>query len=926
MPQLRDIEYGDRVRALREISQLTRALPRETAGDLDSLLAASPAPEQGLHYFSRLREENPDAFAKLAGSQMCLRGLVAVFTHSHFLSEAVIRRPEWMLEIFEDGWPERARTVEEYAALLESTLTAGLPSALELARFRRQHMLRILLRDLLKLASLPVLTGELTALADALLDAAYWRISEHLQVVHGTPYGSLGEQATFAAIALGKMGGEELNYSSDIDLMFLYSANGETRGPRSISNKEFFGRVAHQLTELLSTPTPEGRCYRVDLRLRPDGNSGEVCLSIEGTSHYYQQRAAAWELQMLIKARPAGGDKALGKALLDFVEPGIYSSSLDFAAIEQLAVSRERLTESLSKFPKLRSEAGLHLKLEPGGIRDIEFLVQCMQRLHGGEDTWVRHGGTMLALARLHDKGHISDSEFGRLAGAYQFFRNLEHRLQFADDRQLHVLPANRDELEFLARSMDGEGSEWLLAQVHTHLSNVREIYDLLIHSKTAPETPTVYAPKAGLALQGLELRAPQLAAAVTGARIRRGQRALEHFLSRTPADVESLLNGNPELTRDLLLLIEDSPHFAEELIRAPQFAIEIALAQEPFGDAPSSADELRRWYRRMMLRVQAASVCQSQPVFDSLERTSLLAEIVIQRVYTIAVQQILATHPPSQASYTPMGQMWVVALGRLGMGEFDIASDADLVFVLADGDATELEFWTRVAQRFVDMIMAYTGEGVLFAVDTRLRPNGNDGLLVMCEGPFIEYFHNSAEAWEGITYLKARIVAGDAKRGAGFLHQLQGIDWQRHGQRNLSRVDLRTMRGRIEKEQGAAHPLKAGRGGFYDIDFILMYLRLKAAGMYYDVLNTPERIKVLESNGQLDRGSAKFLLEAATFYRALDHAIRVMTGHAQDRLPQGVMQVENLAALLKRWTPIGLDQVETIQSNVRTLYEKIFH
>jgi glutamate-ammonia-ligase adenylyltransferase len=334
---------------------------------------------------------------------------------------------------------------------------------------------------------------------------------------------------------------------------------------------------------------------------------------------------------------------------------------------------------------------------------------------------------------------------------------------------------------------------------------------------------------------------------------------------------------------------------------------------------------DLRRWYRREMLRIQAASVCYSQPIFDTLARTSDLADAVIARAYEIAIGETRASHPPVNPSYHPADQLWVISLGRLGMREFDMASDADLVFVLADTDAAELLFWTRVAGRFVDLITAYTGEGVLFAVDTRLRPNGLDGPLVQTEGVFKDYFARAAEAWEGITYMKSRAVAGDPDHAEFFLHELQEIDWRRYGQGGRSRTDLKQMRIKIEREHGALHPFKSGRGGYYDIDFILMYLRLKTAGVFFKVLNTPARIEVIEHMELMDRTTAEFLNQAATFYRALDHGIRVLTGHAQDKLPSADAHVEALRALLARWTPIPLDHVEEIRSRIRAVFEKIF-
>jgi glutamate-ammonia-ligase adenylyltransferase len=953
MERLRQHAFTDHARAGREMGELSRWLPPATLNRFDLLLSASAAPEQGLRYFARLHEQQPSWFQKLTRSTTGLRCLIAVFTHSHFLSEEILRHPEWADRLIESGNLHGVATPEQMRETLESSLAA---------KFRRRQMLRILIRDVLGIAPLPEITAEITSLADTIVETAYARIRQQLVREFGTPRDEAGNEAYLAVIALGKMGGNELNYSSDIDLMFLYSANGETTGaevtgdqttggetesgPRRISNREFFVRAANQLTSLLSTYTSEGMCYRVDLRLRPDGSHGEVCISLEAARQYYTTRARDWELQMMIKSRVAAGDKATGRALLDYVEPLTYATTLDFSVIEQMSATRERLTEKLSarnrSRHKLLDPDVIDVKLARGGIRDIEFLVQCLQRLHGGSEPWVRHGGTMLALARLQDKGFLSDAEYGRLASAYQFLRQLEHRLQLADDRQTHTLPLDPEALELLGRSMPSGGTAvWLLMQTNLHLEQVREIYDRVVHMRASAEHAPLQTPQpASNIVRALEQRAPRLAEALSRPDVRRGFRAFEHLLERIsndPGKRLERLDADPLFAAHVLDLFEHSPYFAEELIRTPELLDEVERIGIPSGGAPVAislssapsiaplgATELRRWYRREMVRIQAASVCLSEPIFDTLVRTSDLADAVIARAYEIAVAEVRAAHA-TESGDGPFHQMSVVALGRLGMREFDLASDADLVFVLADDEAPRLEFWTRVAERLVDLITAYTGEGVLFAVDARLRPNGASGPLVVTESSFKEYFSRAAEAWEGITYMKSRVVAGDARRAERFLHELQELDWLRYGQSGRSRTDLRQMRMRLEKETGAAHPLKAGRGGFYDIDFMLMYLRLKDAGVYYRVLNTPERIEVLESMGHLDKQRAQFLREAATFYRALDHGIRVLTGHAEARLPTAESQLEVLGALVRRWSPIPLTALDDVRSGTRLAFERLF-
>ncbi len=760
-----------------------------------------------------------------------------------------------------------------------------------------------------------------------------------------------------SVIALGKLGGRELNYSSDIDLMFVYSGNGTTDGQDSISNKEFFKKVANLYTDLLSTYTSDGACYRVDLRLRPDGRLGEVCLSLDGARSYYETRGRDWELQMLIKARVAAGEISPGKDLLDAVEPRIYQSTLNFSAVEAVSATRERIHEKANRRSR---DTGLDIKLTRGGIRDIEFLVQCLQRLHGGRESWVRHGGTMLALSRLRDKNFLSEAEYARLASAYEFLRNLEHRLQFLDDRQTHSLPVSKEELEVLARKMPKAelgrlpSADKLLHQLNVHLEEVQETYDRVIHSQqpmyymspahrtepVANERDLSPGPSNSNLIRFLDQRAPQLARELESISLQKIPISFESFLERIYANADLLhfLNSNPFPIHDVVDLFENSMHFAEELLRRPELVLEIAHARsgvasnyENLSSHIHEPSELRKFFRREMLRIQVESVCMRAPIFNTLGRTSDLADAVICAAYALSRDQVFRTHPPESNEYLPRDQMMVIALGRLGMREFDLGSDADLNFILPEADVREVRFWTRVAERMIDMITSYTGEGIMFAVDTRLRPNGREGNLVQTDSGYKDYLANRAEAWEGITYMKSRAVAGNSESATKFLHELQQVDWRRYGQGGRSRNDLREMRARLEREQGSISPLKAGPGGFYDIDFALMYLRLKSAGIFYKVLNTPERIDIIEKMGHLERSDAEFLEDAATFYRAIDHGLRIYSGHAEGRLPNSPVHLETLTALVNRWTPERLQHeplpqaLAKIQTRTREYFRRLF-
>lgn len=925
-------------------------------------MRAAADPDAAVFYLRRLFEEQPFPFQRLVRSPAALQYLLTVFSHSRFLSEELVKTPEWLEPLAHSGNLHRQTPTDEFVARLTARLARygrqEMPAA-ELAAFRREQILRILLRDLSGYASLAEITEEISNLAGAITECAWRRVYSALTLRHGVPtHADSGLECGLSILAVGKLGGSELNYSSDIDLLFLYGGAGETTGPASISNLEFFKRACLELTALLSSFTPHGCVYRVDLRLRPDGAQGEVCLSLEAARNYYQKRARDWELQMLIKARVVAGDPGPGRELLEFVEPLIYSSSTDFSKVEAVSVARTRMHEKLNRRRNAGARLEIDVKLASGGIRDIEFLVQCLQRLHGGREGWVRHGGTILALARLRDKNLISEIEYGRLAPAYTFLRNLEHRLQILDDRQTHTLPDEPDELGLLARRMPravsggAVSADTLLVELRRHLSNVSEIYERVVHTPIAAQATVVDTPPppaaweatttdgiSGNLARQLAQKAPEFSATLAASRLRYGARALEHFLEHVLHHAELLahLNQHPKLGGYLIDLFEHSPFFAEQLNRKPELMCHLLadrLGSEGYRDiaaAFANPSELRRFFNREMLHIQADSICLRRTIWDTLAWTSDLADCTIAAAYRMAVEQVRRSHPPAATGYEPGGRMMVIALGRLGLREFDLGSDADLVFILPDHDSTETVFWTHVAERLIEILTAYTGDGTLFAADTRLRPNGREGPLVQTETAFREYFERGAEAWEGITYLKARLVVGDEKAGEKFLNELQDLDWERYGETARSRAQLRQMRLRLEQEQGRDNPLKAGFGGYYDIDFALMYLRLKSAGIFFKVLNTPERIDVVRRMGHLDKADARFLLDAATLYRAVDHALRLASGQAEGKLPAAQLQLQRIEELTGRWTPDHLhdqplaEELEQIRARTRDFFLRLF-
>ena len=955
---LDEIQFRDPVRSRPELALLDK-LPGPAMQIATALLPSLPNPDDAVHYLKRLSDESPDAVRRLTGDRNALRYALTIFAYSRFLAKTILQNPDWILELAAAGDLHRGFLADEYEAQLQDFLTGRTGQTSDFALFRRKQILRIVLRDVLRFADLSETTGDLSNLADAILNVAWQRVREETQRELGQP--AHATSPAFSVLALGKLGGRELNYSSDIDLMFIYADDADPTGNSNLTTKEFFKIAANRLTERLGSYSSEGLCYRVDLRLRPDGRFGEVCHSLDGARKYYASRGRDWELQMLIKARVCAGDAGPGRALLEFVQPLTYRSSTDFRTIEAVSETRSRIHEKHQR----RRNSAVDVKLAPGGIRDIEFLVQCLQRLYGGRDAWVRHGGTLLALSRLRDKEHLSISEYARLASAYQFLRHLEHRLQFDEDRQTHTLPRATEDLDLLARKMPPglpglPSAGTLERELDHHFGNVQDLYERVIHSRyrlaeagVAPsaaspdETPAEPEPAAAPERSEfpspnlsryLEQRAPEFFRAIVSGSILRSRDSFESFLEKIVSQPDWLeaLNRNPDLARSTIDLFEHSQYFADQLVRHPELIAEVEQAcgerQGRTGFiAPRDPAELRRFFREQMVRIQSDSVYHRAPIFKTLKRTSDLADSVIAAAYEIAVAEALVAAPPASADYLPAGQMRVIALGRLGMREFDLASDADLAFLIPDADAPWIEFWTNVAERLINIVGAYTGDGLIFTIDTRLRPDGREGLLVQTETAYREYFEQRAEAWEGISWMKARAVAGNIEEATKFLNHLQELDWRRYGQGGRSRMELAKMRSRLEREQGNRNPLKAGRGGFYDIDFALMYLRLKGGGLFFKVLNTPERIDIVEKMGHLEREDAEFLRDAAVFYRAIDHGLRIATGHAEGRLPTNRTQLAVLTELVHRWIPPALREgtldsvLKRIRHQTREYFERLF-
>ncbi len=463
-------------------------------------LANLSDPDMALNNLERYAEAVLDRgflFSLFRDSPKSLDLALTIFGTSQHLSDILLRFPQDFQWLLQPGLLRRIRSraelVEELAGMVAR---AKGPERLwaALRRFRMREILRIGLQDLLGNLDLTGVTQQLSDVADVALQRAYQICWSDLVRRHGSPRcpsSSEERECGFTIIGMGKLGGEELNFSSDVDLLFVYEAEGETTGVPApsgmiigrVGNHEFFTRLGEDLIKTIGELTPDGRVFRVDMRLRPEGRAGALVYSLRGYELYYESWGQAWERMALIKARPVAGDGALGTRFLTLIEPFVYRRSLDYSAIAEVRAIKDRIDANLG----LGGESFRHVKLGYGGIREIEFIVQTFQVLYGAGDPWLRESNTLRALQRLAERGHLTSEEHATLAKAYTFLRMVEHRLQILHHVQTHTLPEDRDELGKLARRLgyspnrSPDPAADLLRDYGRHSEAVRRIYDELL-------------------------------------------------------------------------------------------------------------------------------------------------------------------------------------------------------------------------------------------------------------------------------------------------------------------------------------------------------------------------------------------------------------------------------------------------------------
>jgi [glutamine synthetase] adenylyltransferase / [glutamine synthetase]-adenylyl-L-tyrosine phosphorylase len=988
------VAFRDSAKAESNIERLTQKLASSVMGPLASLLMPSPDPDGALNLLDRYVQAcPPDVLSAIARAPTALTYLVAIFGYSTFLAETLLAEPGLAVQFARDRNFTKLKSQEDllqdFARFTTTNPDPWLSS--QLARFKRRNYLRIALKDVLGLSTLGETVLELSSLADVILANALSFSDQELSKRYGRPQfrdpqGRIARSG-FSVISLGKLGGNELNYSSDIDLLFLYFRDGETSGgtERSsiIANKEYFVRLAHAVTRTVTQTTPHGQVFRVDLRLRPEGEQGDLAISLKSALEYYRHRARDWELQMLIKARHSAGDARLTREFLRGVEPYVYGKATDFAAVESVLWAREKTSSRLRE----SRGAAIDVKRHRGGIRDIEFLTQCLQRLYGRDHPWVRSGGTLHALRKLNDKSQLGDREFADLTTSYEFLRRVEHCIQLDRGQQTHRLPADPEALDRLARRVapDGAGSGFhagqaLLDRLQKTFDRVDEIYQRVIHPRAGAASRAAFGlqpPPALPADQGphsyeatlnfLEAQAPELAAVMRDAtpseRARPDAARLFAALLGT-SERFTLARQRPQQLKQALEIMATSDHLAELLIRHPEDLLALDSRGAAFADGVGATAEarpadqmempldrtvrlspadplpwakegnlglrqqmamLRRQYRAGVVALGAHDITEFDSAFPALARWSSLASQAVATALCIAAG-LLA--PRETEKKMPLA---VLGLGRLGLQEFDLGSDADLIFVAPAGALRDdIARWTHFAEKTIEILSSYTSDGTVCAVDTRLRPRGHEGELVVTEDALSSYVAKDAQVWEALTYLKACPVAGHRELGAQAVQRLILAIFDRFTGYSELEAELHRMRRRLEREvMVPPSNTKTAPGGYYDVDFAVSYLRLRHRVELPAGANSPAQVAALRRRDLIDANDARTLAEGAALLRSVDHAIRLVTGRTADGLPEHVGHAEAVEDLARRWklTVEGQSLAERLretQQEVRYAYRRL--
>ncbi|WP_028536369.1 bifunctional [glutamate--ammonia ligase]-adenylyl-L-tyrosine phosphorylase/[glutamate--ammonia-ligase] adenylyltransferase [Paludibacterium yongneupense] len=751
------------------------------------------------------------------------------------------------------------------------------PEALSpaLRDLRQAFMARLIVRDIGGMADLDEVVGGVSQLARFCIERAL-DVAQRSLARHGQPIGEdSGLAQQLIVVGMGKLGGDELNASSDIDLIFIYPENGETDGEKCISNHEYFALLGKALIRLLSDLTDHGQVFRVDMRLRPYGDSGPLAMSFTALENYLLTQGREWERYAWIKARALSGDE---NGLAELVRPFVYRKYLDYGAYGAMRELHAQIRREVA-----RRDMVNNIKLGPGGIREIEFIAQVFQLIRGGRDKSLQLRGTRATLARLGELRLLEPGAVAELQEAYAFLRRLEHHLQYTDDQQTQTLPDTDEALEKLAHGLGLPDRDTFMTELARQRQRVARHFEqvFFLPTDTAPEHP-LYPAWRDLAehdirpaLTALGYRDPddvarQLEALARSQRYQQmpqlNRRQFDALLpplievaARYPnpgatlgriiglmeaisrrASYLALLTEYPQTLQRLAALCSSSSWVSTYLTRHPILLDELLDARVLYappdwpvlarqleaqldgldGDVEGKIDMLRHFQHAQAFRLVAQDLAGMWTLEALSDELSRLADTVLAATLRHAWLDI-----PARESDTP--RFAIVGYGKLGGKELGYASDLDLIFLYDDPDQNAAEIYSRLARKMIAWLTSATAAGRLYDIDLRLRPNGSSGLLVSSVQAFERYQRLDAWPWEHQALTRARFIAGDAGIGERFAEIRHAILTLPRDAERL-RAEVLSMRSRmLESHPALEHDVKHARGGIVDIEFIMQYLIL---------------------------------------------------------------------------------------------------
>ena len=921
--------------------------------------------------------EAPDP--DLAAAQLCRWiAITGRVPSSAFLERlAAVLGLSTSLGAFLSRHPEHADVVRDAAALVKPRTRKGLTDralravhasddpATALRVWKRREVLRVACRDLAGGVSVEEVGRELAFLAEGALRAAL----DSLEDENPAPSG-----ARFCVVGMGKLGGEELNYASDIDVMFVFD------GPDDRAAHEWAQTAAEGILQRLAATTEEGQAFRVDASLRPEGRDGPLVRSIAGFRAYYERWAKPWEFQALIKARPLAGDAGLGREFAELVRPFVYPERLSPEAIREIRGMKARAERALAS----RGVANREVKRGPGGIRDIEFAVQLLQLVHARRDSSLRSANTLEALSALAHGAYVGDDDAADLAEAYRFLRKIEHRLQLAQERQTHTVPEDEPRRRTLARAMGFRDSptetaleafeqEWRRTQ-----ALVRRIHEKLFYRpllERFAQAPALNPDAAQERLSALGFKSPGRSLKFLGDLTSGLSRRAQLMRNLLPVMLDWMADApDPDLAvsafRDVALRVGSNPGalaalrdappvvellcrvlgtsrmLGEYLLHVPDFVAALAdqralsrktreqLHAEAIenvewrGDPESRDAAIRRLRRREVLRTACRDLAGGVSVEEVGRELAYLAEGALRA----ATSSLEEEHPAP-----PGGRFSVIGMGKLGGEELNYASDLDVVFVFDAPDERAGYVWAQaMSEGILQRLAATTEEGQAFRVDASLRPEGKDGPLVRSLASYRAYYERWAKPWEFQSLIKARPVAGDPTLGQQFTDLVRPFVYPERLPKTAVR-EIRGIKARIEKERlgPRADPtmeLKVGRGGLVDVEFTIQLLQLLHG--YRDprlrAQSTIPAIAAAADIALLDLEKARWLVDAYRFLNRTRNVLYLIRGRPQDALPQAPEDQEVLARALGYAAPSArvqfVEDYRRVTRRARQVCEDVFY